>query len=367
MRWVGDQRHMHIDAVKFPVGAGAEMVFHIARPRHIIGVVRPAAKFVEDHAVGLGHHIGEHVQPAAMRHAIDDFADAELPAIFDHALQRGDHAFAAIEPEALGADIFTAEEFLPLFGLDQLVEDRLLAHRREFNRLVLAFHSILQETAFLDIGDVHIFKADRPAVILLQGRNDFAHRGPLPAKRAAQINQLIKIAPGEPMIFRGQISGQFLLGDAERIKLSSEMTAHPIGADQHHRADRISRGGGHIDGGCWRWGSDLGRGTLGGLWRCFHLRWVERGGQIIGCRGRPGRLRPAGAGSGALQPFEKAAPARLDTIWRHLVPRIKRLDKGWAHRACERFEILAFIAHYDRPSLPFPFRERVAQTWQLAA
>ena len=50
-----------------------------------------------------------------------------LAAIFDHRFERRDSALAAVEPEALGADIFLGEEFLPLLALDHLVEDRSLA------------------------------------------------------------------------------------------------------------------------------------------------------------------------------------------------------------------------------------------------
>ena len=100
-----------------------------------------------------------------MRHAIDDFANAQLTAIFDDGFERGDHRFTAIKAEALGADIFLGEEFFVLLGLDYLGEYRLLALGREGNRGIAAFEAFLQKAAFLDIGDVHIFKADRPAII----------------------------------------------------------------------------------------------------------------------------------------------------------------------------------------------------------
>ena len=68
-----------------------------------------------------------------------------------------------------------AEEFLVLLGLDHLAKNRLLAFGREADRLVLAFHPLLQEAAFLDIGDVHIFKADGAAIIGAQRCDQLAH------------------------------------------------------------------------------------------------------------------------------------------------------------------------------------------------
>ena len=100
-----------------------------------------------------------------MRHADHDFLNAVLAAIFDDRFKRGDHRFAAVEAEALRADIFPPEELLPLLGFDHLVEDRLLAFGREVDFLVLAFHPLLKEAPLLDIADVHIFEADLAAII----------------------------------------------------------------------------------------------------------------------------------------------------------------------------------------------------------
>src|SRR3546814_19344082 len=65
--------------------------------------------------------------------------------ICDDAFQRRNHGFAAIQSEPLGADICLAEEFFILFGVNHLRQNRLLALRREFDGLVLAFHALLQE------------------------------------------------------------------------------------------------------------------------------------------------------------------------------------------------------------------------------
>jgi hypothetical protein len=61
-----------------------------------------------------------------MGHAEHDLAHAELAAIFDDAFERGHHRLAAVQAEALGADIFAGEELLPLLALDHLGQDRFL-------------------------------------------------------------------------------------------------------------------------------------------------------------------------------------------------------------------------------------------------
>jgi hypothetical protein len=127
VRWVGRQRQVNLVAIKLAVGRRPEVVFHVARAFNIVGLERSALELVEDRAVRLAHHVGQHVQPAAVGHADDDFADAELAAALDDLLERRNHRLAAIEAEALGAGVFDVGELLEGLGFDQLVEDRLLA------------------------------------------------------------------------------------------------------------------------------------------------------------------------------------------------------------------------------------------------
>ncbi len=95
---------------------------------------------------------------------------------------------AAVEAEALGADIFAGEEFLPLLRLDHLGEDRLLALGREADLGVLALHPLLQEAPLLDLVDVHIFEADLAAVIGAEDLDELADRRPFEPERAAEID-----------------------------------------------------------------------------------------------------------------------------------------------------------------------------------
>ena len=60
------------------VGREAEVVLDVAVTADGLGQV-VAFEFVEDHSVGLVEYVGQHVQPAAVRHAHDDLADARMP------------------------------------------------------------------------------------------------------------------------------------------------------------------------------------------------------------------------------------------------------------------------------------------------
>ncbi len=288
VRGVGDQRHMDLDPVKFAVGRCTEVIFDVARTADIFGVCGAAGKFVENDAKALGHHIGQHVQAAAMGHAIDDFADARLTAIFDDRFERRDHGLATIQTKTLGADIFAAQEFLILLALDDLGQDRLLAFRREDDFLVLALQPVLQELALLHVGDVHIFQANIAAIIGAQNSHDLTDGRELKAQRPAQENLFIEV--GQTMIFGCQIGRQVALGQAERIEIGGQMTAHAIGADQHLRADGVLGRLGYV--GVRHW---LARGLGGGLYGHLHLRRVQRAGQFVRIGQRPVRAGPAWA------------------------------------------------------------------------
>ena len=58
------------------VGGGAEVVLHVARALHVVRVGGDALELGEDLGVGLLHHVHQHVEPAAMRHADGDLLHA---------------------------------------------------------------------------------------------------------------------------------------------------------------------------------------------------------------------------------------------------------------------------------------------------
>ena len=136
-----------------------------------------------------------------MGHADVDLLDPELAAVLDHRLERRDRAFAAVEPETLGADIFAGEEFFPLLGVNDLGEDRLLALGGELDGVVRALDPVLDEAPLLDFVDVHVFEADVAAVGRLEHAHDLANRRGLEAERAADDDRPIEVGVGETVIF----------------------------------------------------------------------------------------------------------------------------------------------------------------------
>src|SRR5438128_6439251 len=124
----------------------------------------------------LGQDLRQHVEPPAMRHADADVFDAERAAALDDLLERRDHRFGAVEPEALGAGELEIAELLEAFRLDQLVEDRALALARETDLLVRPFDALLDPALLRAVGDVQELDAERLAIGALQDREDLAQR-----------------------------------------------------------------------------------------------------------------------------------------------------------------------------------------------
>ena len=231
MRGVGGQRQMHAVLVELPVGGGAEMIFHVARAFDLVGMGRAALELVEDRPVGLAHDVGEHVQPSAMRHADDDLAETELAAALDDLLERRHRRLAAVQPEALGAGIFDVEEALEGLGLDQLLQDRLLAFRREAD--LPALDAVLDPGALLRVGDMHVLDADMAGIGVLQDAEHLAQRAELEPERAADIDRSVVIGLGEA-VGLGLELGMLAAGDElERVELGGEMAA---GADRRGSA-----------------------------------------------------------------------------------------------------------------------------------
>ncbi len=227
-----------------------------------------------------------------MGHAVDDLAHAQLAAILDDRLERGNHRLAAIEAEALGADVFLAEEGFVLFAADHCGEDRLLAFGGELDRVFGGLELVLQETAFFRIRDVHVFEADIAAIGCAQRVIKLADLDPFEAEHAADID-LAAFLSVETVPFERQVLGHLAMRQAQRIEIGGQMAAHAIEPDEQHGADRIVR----------RLLDRLGVERLARLLRRLrnrrtHLRGVERGGQIrpaVDHFGEPFGVAPARA------------------------------------------------------------------------
>ena len=216
------------------------MVFDVAGALHVLRVGGRALEFGKYRLVGLAHHVGEHVEPAAVRHADDDFLDAELPAALDDLFQRRDGRFAAVQAEALGARMLLVEEFFEYLGLDQAAQDRLLALGGEFGAVFDRLDPGLDPRLLVRILDVHEFHADGAGIGRLAAGDDLAQRrGVAEAEIVVDIDAPVEVTRREAVGFVVQLRVVLAHLDAQRIEVGQQMAAHPVAADQDQRADRI--------------------------------------------------------------------------------------------------------------------------------
>src|SRR5262249_59495171 len=113
----------------------------------------------------------------------------------DDLLERRHHRLAAVQPETLCAGIFHVEEALEGLGLDELLQDRLLAALSETD--ALAFDALLDPSPLLRVRDVHVLGTDGAAVGALQDPEHLAQRSEFHPERAADIDRSVVVGLGE--------------------------------------------------------------------------------------------------------------------------------------------------------------------------
>src|SRR5215813_3209307 len=207
------------------------MVLDVARAFDRVRIGGAALEFVEQRAVRLAHHLGQHVEAAAMRHADHDLLHTEIAAALDDLLERRDQRLAAVEAEALGAGELDVAEFLEAFRLDQLVEDRALAFAREGDLLVGTLDALLDPGLLLRVRNVHELDADGLAVGALQDRDDLAHGRELEAEHLVEEDLAVQVTLAEAVAARIELLVVPLRLEPERIEIGVEVAADAVGAD----------------------------------------------------------------------------------------------------------------------------------------
>ena len=329
------------------------MVLHVAGAFDVVGFGAAALEFVEQLAIGLAHHIDQHVEAAAMGHAQHDLADPQLTAALDDLFQRGNGGFGAVQTETLGADEAVGGELLEAFGLDQLVEDSLLAFRRELDRFIL--DALLQPAFLLGIIDVHELIADTAAIGAAQLVQQLARTGALETQNAVHENGLVHRRAVKTVMLGVQGGLRRARRDAQRIEVGFQMTDHAIGTDHLDGVDGMFGGVGALGRSCLMEGSaagDCGFALVlaGPALGSRGIRTAQGGGQVVdGCDGLAVTL-PGGAaaqlgGGQALftQLGEIAAPAFVHRSGVGEVLGVKPFQEGRVGAAQKRGGVHDFV------------------------
>ena len=245
----------------------------------MLGIGRVALKLGKDRGIGLADKIGEHVEPATVRHADHKLLDAELAAAPQDRLERRHQRFRALDAKTLGAGVTAVEKPLERLGRRQNFENILLFGGRKAMAALPALELLLDPDAFSRHLDVHIFDADLAAVGPAQDIDNLAQTGALAVEDAVEKDLAIEIGFAKAVAAVIEFGIGPALIEAKRIEIGFEMPAHPIGADQLQCVDRV--------GGCLAQSRFVGRRRRGCAIASLRCRLFPTGCAQLRQRGRP--------------------------------------------------------------------------------
>ena len=195
---VGGQRDLDLLAVQAGEGAlGAQVVLHVAGAVHRLRV-EVALELAEDLRVRLADDVREDVQAAAVGHADDDLVQAGLGGRVDDRVEQRDDGLAALQREALLADVLRLQEGLEGLGRVQPAQDAQLLLALRLG--VRALDAVLDPLALLRVLDVHELDADGAAVRVAQHAEDVAQLHQGLAGEAADRELALQVPQGEAVL-----------------------------------------------------------------------------------------------------------------------------------------------------------------------
>ena len=142
-------------------------------------------------------------------------------------------------PETLGAGVAPVEKPLEGLGRRQDAENFFLFRCRQPCPALAPFKSLLDPGALGRHLDVHVLDADLAAIGAAEDRDDLTQAGALAVEDVVEKNLAVEVALGKAVAAVVELGVRPALVQAERVEIGFEMAAHPIGADQLQRADRI--------------------------------------------------------------------------------------------------------------------------------
>ncbi len=212
------------------LASGAQVVLDVTG--EVTGVVGllVADELVEDGGEVLLGGVGQHVQPAAVRHAEHDLFHPGVGGGVEHHVEQRDEALGALQAEALGAEEFGVEEPLEALRLDQLGEYPSLLVGADGRCRSLG---VLLDPQFLvGLLDVHVLDARRSAVGVAQHAEDLAERHPGAAGQPSGGELTVEVPQAEPVGDRVELVVDLRRLLAQRVEVGDEMASNPVHVDE---------------------------------------------------------------------------------------------------------------------------------------
>ena len=291
MARIGEERDRNLRPVgKAVASLGPVVVLHVPGPG--VGEIeaspplRPALELHEDVAVVDAHDVGEHVDPAPVRHAEDDFAGAGL---LDGAVQHRNQHVRSLDGEALLAEVGSMKEALQPLDLREPRQQLPLLLRAQGGVRALLLEVAPEPLDLLRLLQVLEVVADGPAVGPPKAPDGLRQRlvpGVVEDDGERNLLQLLERGPEEGGV-ELRMSGRLL---SQRVDPRDLVAVLPVrlderggaGHDRKEAAQRFHLGAERLDRRRFRGGrARRGRGE-----RSRRRGWSTRPGS------RRGRARP---------------------------------------------------------------------------
>ena len=154
------------------LAAIALVVLHVARVAVGVGRGVPTLELLEQSAIRLSHHMRQHVEPAAVRHANHDHLRAGAHAARDRLVEHRNEGIEAFDREPLHVDVSAAEETLEAIDLGETLKQRLLLVVGQRRRCATRFDRRAKPVAFRVFAQVLELVRQRAAVVVAHRLND---------------------------------------------------------------------------------------------------------------------------------------------------------------------------------------------------
>src|SRR5581483_3483662 len=212
-----------------PVGAVAEVIFHVAAPdiQMRIGFRELAKNLFR----ALADDVCEHVQPSAMSHAQLDFLDALFTGLLDGQIEQRNETLRTFERKTFCAHELAADEFLNGDSVREPREDAELLGAIQAEFVLRGFHSFPEPATHRQVVNVHELHTDRLAIGIPQPRDELANCQRTRERHRVRGNLAVHVRLGEADM-RGIEFRRRATRLPERVHPRDDVPADAINPDQ---------------------------------------------------------------------------------------------------------------------------------------
>ena len=236
---VRDERNRDLAALRLADALGAEVVLHVARAALQVGrdglEDALALELAQDRVDLAAHRMGEHVEPAAVRHAEHDAPRPVVGRQLDRLVEHRDHDVEPFDRKLLLPQEGSAQIALEALDVRQAAEKGLLLLGCERAPERAGLDRFAQPEPLLVARDVLQLERHRPAVRLAQDRQRLDQRLRLDVEaqdaRRDAGHELGRQPRLEPVRVERGVAGRLR---AERVEACGEMAVGAMRLDQGH-------------------------------------------------------------------------------------------------------------------------------------